>query len=295
MTLICYRDQSFTPDTWGVIEQAQGIIEEYEALGFSLTLRQAYYQFVSRDLIPNNLRSYKRLGNIINNGRMAGLLSWDAIEDRTRNLHEWQHYDSPLQAMRDTRRRYFIDRWDNQTIRPEVWIEKDALVGVITNVCAEFDVPYFACRGYGSQSEMWRAGQRCAEVLDRGQVPLILYLGDLDPSGWDMSRDIEERLALFAGESIEVIRLGLNKNQVDAYKPPPNPAKFTDSRAASYIREFGRSCWELDALDPRVIADLIRTALRAVIDEEAWAASGERMREERITLDGLIASISGDE
>lgn len=288
MSLICYREQKFTAPVLAVIEAASAIIEEYEAQGFSLTLRQLYYQFVSRDLLANTQQNYKRLGDIVNNARMAGLISWDQIEDRTRNLTEWQHYESPRQAMQDTRRRYHIDRWDNQPYRPEVWIEKDALVGVIEGVCGRFDVPFFACRGYTSQSEQWRAGRRLQGYAECGQQPIILHLGDHDPSGIDMTRDNQDRLNLFSGEDVEVRRLALNYSQVERYRPPPNPAKFTDSRAGGYVRRFGGHCWELDALEPRVIAQLIETELRSLIDDDAWAESERRQTAERATLDDLI-------
>lgn len=285
---IAYRDQKFSHPVLETIHAAQEIVNEYADQGFSLTLRQLYYQFVARDLIPNNLRSYKRLGDVINNARMAGLISWEAIEDRTRNVNNWQHRESPREALQAARSGYFIDRWDNQPFRPEVWIEKDALVGVIERVCGQFDTPFFACRGYTSQSEQWRAGQRFAETIERGQIPIVLHLGDHDPSGVDMTRDNADRLAIFAGEPVEVRRLALNFDQVERYRPPPNPAKFTDSRANAYMRAFGRHCWELDALEPAVIVALIRAELEGLIDPEAWDESAAREAAERAVLDRFI-------
>lgn len=291
MTLITYREQRFSLNVLEVISQAQVIISEYQDQGFSLTLRQLYYQFVSRDLIPNNLRSYKRLGDVVNNARMAGYISWDAIEDRTRNMTDWQHFDGPREAIEQARSGYFIDRWDNQPCRVVVLIEKDALVGVIEGVCNEYDVPFMACRGYMSQSEQWRLGRRLADYRERGQTPIVLHLGDHDPSGIDMTRDNVDRLALFADEEVEVRRLALNYDQVERYRPPPNPTKFTDSRARGYIREFGRSCWELDALEPRVIVALLRAELAALVDDDLWAETAERQQDERGVLDRFIEQL----
>lgn len=116
--------------------------------------------------------------------------------------------------------------------------------------------------------------QRRWVVLQRyrqnGQVPLVLHLGDHDPSGKDMTRDITDRLAEFSGAEIEVQRLALNMPQVEQYNPPPNPAKITDSRAEGYIEEFGTESWELDALEPTVIAQLIRDAVFAVRNADQW-------------------------
>ena len=165
---------------------------------------------------------------------------------------------------------YRVDKWARQPNRIEVWVEKDALIGVIEVPCRRLDVSYFATRGYTSQSEMWEAARRLQEWRDNGQTPIILYLGDHDPSGIDMTRDVIDRLDLFAG-SISVDRLALNWNQVEQYAPPPNPAKLTDTRADAYIAEFGLSSWELDALDPATLAGLIENAVEQFRDPDLWA------------------------
>lgn len=273
---IVYEEKKFSKSSMQIIDAANAIIEEYQAQGYMLTLRQLYYQFVSRDLVPNTMQSYKRIGSIVNDGRMAGEIDWDAIEDRTRNVRKPSTWDSPSSIMRAVVSQFAIDRWDMQTYRPEVWIEKDALVGVISDVCEEFQVPYFACRGYNSQSEQWAAGQRFENYIDRGQVPIVLHLGDHDPSGIDMTRDNESRLSLFAGTEVEVRRLALNWDQVQHYNPPPNPAKLTDSRADGYIKNFGGDSWELDALEPSVISELVRDAIKDLLIPEQWDKALEK-------------------
>jgi len=257
------------PTHLAVVKQANAIIQEYQAQGFILTLRQLYYQFVSRDLIKNTMREYKRLGSIINDGRMAGLIDWSALEDRTRNLETLAHWDSPTDIVEAVSQQYRIDKWARQPHRVEVWIEKDALAGVIEGVCQEFDVPYFSCRGYTSQSEMWAAGQRLLRYRKGKQPPVILHFGDHDPSGIDMTRDIRDRLQLFMG-GLELRRLALNFDQVEQYDPPPNPAKLTDSRIGAYLRDHGNESWELDALEPAVLVELIRNEVTGLIDQDAW-------------------------
>src|SRR5512139_1588276 len=160
MPKVCYVPKSFSSNSMSIIEKANEIIAEYARLGFDLTLRQLYYQFVSRALIPNKDTEYKRLGSIINDARLAGLIDWDAITDRTRNLRSLSHWDDPGDIIYSAARSYHINRWEDQEYRVEVWIEKDALVGVIEGVCTDLDIPYFSCRGYTSQSEMWAAAQR---------------------------------------------------------------------------------------------------------------------------------------
>jgi hypothetical protein len=253
-----YIEKKFKPSSLIIIDQANEIIDEYLADGLRLTLRQLYYQFVSRALIANKQKEYKRLGAIISDARLAGMIDWYAIEDRTRALRGNTHWQDPGQIIRAAVSSFRLDRWEGQRYRPEVWIEKEALVGVIAGICQELDVDYFACKGYVSQSEMWSASQRLQNYMDIGQEPVIIHLGDHDPSGIDMTRDIEERMSLLMDFGCSVQRIALNMNQIEDYSPPPNPAKLTDSRYSGYIKKHGSSSWELDALEPRVLRDLIR-------------------------------------
>jgi hypothetical protein len=273
MPKICYRQKKFSTDRQDLIDKANAIITEYAEQGFELTLRQLYYQFVSRDFIPNNMRAYKNLGDVINDARLAGLVDWNSIVDRTRNLISLSTWDSPSDIVEACAKQFRIDKWERQANRIEVWIEKDALVGVIEGVCNEVACPYFSCRGYTSQSEMWSAAMRLKKYIKGKQTPIILHLGDHDPSGKDMTRDIEDRLEEFAGKHIEVKRLALNMDQITQYDPPPNPAKVTDSRANAYMAEFGTESWELDALEPAVIATLIRDNVVANRNEALWDAA----------------------
>ncbi len=283
MPKICYVSKSFRSASQNIIDKANEIFAEYSAAGYILTLRQLYYQFVSRDLLPNNQKSYDKLGCIINDARLAGLVDWELMEDRTRNLREdpsWSSPESIISVCADTFR---IDKWKNQPYRPEVWIEKDALAGVFERVCQELQVPYFSCRGYTSQSEMWVAGQRLKKWVRARQTPIILHFGDHDPSGIDMSRDITDRLQMFMGGT-EFQRLALNMDQVEEFSPPPNPAKVTDSRAASYISIYGDESWELDALDPDTLAGLVRTAIEGIRDQGEWDIAIEEEEEHRRLL-----------
>jgi hypothetical protein len=269
------------------VATANGIISDYKAMGFSLTLRQLYYQFVSRDLIPNTIREYKKLGDLINTGRLMGLIDWDAIEDRTRNVKTINCWDDPQELLDASAAQYKEDLWATQDAHVEVWIEKDALTGIIEPICKELRLPYLACRGYLSQSEQYAAGKRLGKLARQGKTPIILHLGDHDPSGMDMTRDNQERLSMFARAHVEVRRLALNMDQVDQYGPPPNPAKDTDSRSDAYVAEFGDSSWELDALDPPVIAALIRDEVDGIVDLPAWNDAVDAEQTNRETLENV--------
>lgn len=283
MPFVTYVFKKFKPDSRARIGHANAIIEEYADQGFALTLRQLYYQFVSRDLLPNTVQSYKNLGTLISDARLAGLVDWDSIEDRTRAIRELAHWDSPSEIVTSCARQYRVAKWDWQTRYVEVWIEKDALVGVIEGVCRELDVPYFSCRGYTSQSEMWVAGQRLIGKEEAGKETIILHLGDHDPSGIDMTRDIRDRLELF-GSTVDVRRIALTQDQLDEYEPPPNPAKVTDSRYAKYAAEYGEESWELDALEPAVLRDLISDTVGGLIDRGGWDLAVKKEKADRRKL-----------
>lgn len=278
-----YKEIAFRASSLALIDKANEILGEYAARGLVVTLRQLYYQFVARDIIPNKQSEYDRLGSIVNDARLAGLIDWSYLQDRTRNLAKLSHWTDPGGVIESAARSYHRDLWEGQKHYLEVWIEKDALVGVIEGICEEWDVPYFSCRGYTSQSEMWAASQRLRLVEKAKRRTHIIHLGDHDPSGKDMSRDIQDRLALFRS-SATLERIALNMDQVEQYGPPPNPAKITDSRAAAYIEEFGGESWELDALDPDVLIGLIRDAIVGRLDVPMFERRKEVQEHEREKL-----------
>lgn len=282
MPKIQYKEIKFQQKSLDLIELVNQVVEEYQAQGYELTLRQAYYQLVARGYIPNNERSYKNIGSLINDGRLAGLIDWYSITDRTRNLRSNGHWDNPADVIASARYSYLLDKWEGQANYVEVWVEKDALVDIVGQACRPLDTPYFSCRGYTSQSEMWSAAQRFIHQRDR-ENRIIIHLGDHDPSGIDMTRDIQERLWLF-GADVEVKRVALTMNQIDTYNPPPNPAKLSDSRCGKYIEQYGDESWELDALEPQVITDLITNEVTAFRNDEIYQAVCDKESREKDEL-----------
>jgi len=335
---IRYEDWRPSADARIDIRRAEAVCQQYATDGYDLTLRQLYYQFVARAWIENSQKSYKRLGEIINRARLAGLLDWDYIVDRTRNLRGTSHWEAPGSGIDSAAYSYRLDKWADQPRRVEVWVEKEALAGVVQRVAAEHDVNWFSCRGYVSQSEQWAAARRMLGYLRGGQAVTVLHLGDHDPSGIDMTRDIRDRLQTFitqdwltehsrwfddgtsegtikvseilehiryqtdgAGEPIEVRRIALNFDQVQQYTPPPNPAKLTDSRANGYIAQYGYESWELDALPPEVLAQLVRDHIATIRDNDAYELIEAQERRERELLqqaagrwDDLVDFLGGE-
>ena len=258
------------------------IINEYAAQGYQLTLRQLYYQLVARDIIPNSDTWYKRLGEVVSQGRLAGFIDWDAIVDRGRTPVMPPHWSSPAAILESAARSYRLDRWEGQASHVEVWCEKDALSSVIEPVCERYHVRFMANRGYSSSTAMYDAAQRFNDAASRGKWPVVIYLGDHDPSGIDMSRDIRDRLELMTYElGVAVERLALNFDQVEEYQPPPNPTKLKDSRAMDYITLYGMESWELDALEPQVLDGMISGAIEQFMDLGLYERMVEREEGER--------------
>jgi hypothetical protein len=285
----CFVSKSFRDGSYDLIGSANEILDEYHADGFVLTLRQLYYQLVARGLIENSVRSYKRIGGLVSDARLAGLIDWAMIEDRGRELVIPPHWPSPYEILATAANQFAIDKWADQPNHIEVMVEKDALSGVLAPVCRSLDVGFTANKGYSSSSAMYEAGRRIKGKVRAGKRVFILYLGDHDPSGIDMTRDVGERVLMFSGETntddyrVLVNRLALNYNQVEALHPPENPAKDTDARYASYVERYGESSWELDAIEPRALASLVIKAVEGLRDADLWVKaldSEDEMRRE---------------
>jgi hypothetical protein len=281
-----YKRFRFQDKVLDLIATMQEIIAEYQAQGFVLTVRQLYYQLVARDIIENSQKSYKRITSIANDARLAGMLDWDAIEDRTRDFVRRTRWESGAHVLEAAASSYHIDMWFRQPRRVFCIIEKEALVGVLSPTCQSLDVPILAARGYPSCTVLREfAIEDLIPYLDEQDIT-ILHLGDHDPSGIDMTRDLQERISMFARSNIELVRVALNMDQIEERKPPPNPAKSTDSRFAGYVELYGDESWELDALPPDYLVELVKGEIEQRIDSDQWEAdqrvvarTQERIRE----------------
>jgi hypothetical protein len=282
-----YEAHHFQARTLAEIQTLDAIAEEYMAQDLVLTVRQLYYQMVSRGHVENTKQSYDRIAALVNDARLAGLIDWDSIEDRTREFEKRSRWNSPAEILNTVARTYHEDLWVGQPNRVFVIVEKEALAGVLSGVCEEFDVPLLAARGYPSGTILREFSQ--ADLLPavaKGQQPVILHLGDHDPSGLDMSRDIEERCRLFSADiEIRLDRIALNWDQIQELKPPPNPAKETDSRFKEYRKKFGDESWELDALTPTYLIDLVTKHVEALIEKPGlWKKRHKKIATERAKL-----------
>ena len=267
-----FIDKKFSKKSLDRLELVNMILDQYRGQGYDLSLRQLYYQLVARDYIENSQRSYKRLGNLVNDARLAGVVDWAMIADRGRSTDVNPHWENPGEIIESAARSFRRDKWENQPCHIEVMVEKDALSGVLWPVCSDLDIRFTANKGYPSASLLYSMSKRLLAAGRAEKKIFIIHLGDHDPSGIDMTRDLLERFELLTwdGLAFKVERLALNMDQVERYGPPENPAKVTDSRFKAYMVEFGESSWELDALEPAVLGDLVRDFVEDKIDQDKW-------------------------
>ena len=282
-----YGKMRLRDETKRLIADINVIINRYMAQGYTLSVRQVYYQLVAADMIKNNLNSYQKVAQAINDGRMSGMIDWDAIEDRNRNIATRSHWSDGKSILQDASRWFHMDMWETQEERVIVIVEKAALEGILGAVCSRFDVPILAARGYPSVSIL---REMAIEHIQRNehQAHTILHFGDHDPSGIDMTRDLEERLQLFCHDSdveLTIKRCALNMDQIEVLKPPPNYAKATDARFKGYQKLFGDESWELDAIEPAALDRLVTSEIETCIIDDLWEA---RKAEIELIRDKLI-------
>lgn len=254
------------------------ITEDYKNQGYKLTLRQLYYQLVAADIIPNQESSYKKIGAMLAEARMCGQVDWDIIEDRIRIPKMHSEFSGIPELIEAAIHSYRLNRWEGQPEYIEVWVEKDALAGILQPITNEYHIHLMVNKGYSSVSAMHDAAERIMAQQDEKQCT-ILYFGDHDPSGEDMVRDINDRLAEFGAE-VQIDKVALTMTQIQKYRPPPNPVKLTDSRAQSYISEHGSKSWELDALKPQILRNLVITNIEAHLDKGLFNEVKQREKDD---------------
>jgi hypothetical protein len=313
MAKLKYRPVGLTKENVERLELINSIIEDYASQGLVLSLRQLYYQLVTKNVIPNKQKEYKKLSVLITEGRMAGVVDWDAIEDRLRVPYTPSSWSNAKDIVDSAVNSFAMPRQFGQPVHIEVWIEKDALSGVLSRVTSPYHIPILVNRGYSSTSAMHDSFNRFYHAHKQGQKIRILYLGDHDPSGLDMVKDIEERILEFffgrhfeqgkrnkripynmfrvyleqIGLDFEIDQIALTKEQIRKYKPPHNPAKQTDSRYEKYHAEHGAKSWEVDALKPEVLNRIVEKGIAGYLDRDQFERMVKSEEKERNILKSI--------
>jgi hypothetical protein len=276
----------------------KGVLAKYT--GTAVTVRQLYYRLVAGGIIPNNLRAYKNLVAALTQWRRERKVPLSAFEDRTRGMNRldvgWRSDDPGswlaawLKRAVEQSESYRLARWYGQPERVIVAVEKQALEGPFTTVCEELAVDLAVCRGYPSLSFLHEvAGALSVGDHERdGRLNVIVYFGDLDPSGLNIPETVERDLSGMFGQQFEFVRVALTQEQVEQYSLIPAPVKLTDSRAEGFVAEHGHEVYELDALEPGVLQDLIRSAVSEHFDEGADEERDEAEEKGRTYIRGRL-------
>lgn len=267
-----------------LVTEVNSILSQYSG---RLSLRQVYYRLVSKHVIPNNINEYKGLSRHLVKARELGLVSWRRIEDRNRGTQggdygasfdyepDYENFIRERLGEAMSRAYHTIAKWDRQPKRVEVWIEKDALSALAHGVARRYNVTVCPSKGYSSFTYIMEAVNR----INRYDKPCtILYFGDYDPSGMDITRDLEERLVRYGCNNLNAVeRICLSIEQIEEHNLPPFPAKKSDARYEKFVEETGSDdAVELDALEPPILEAYIKEAIENKIDFEIWEENKTR-------------------
>lgn len=272
------------------------ILGQYD---YALTVRQIFYRLVSDpyNYIDNTINAYTNLDSHLVKMREEGAIPYNRIVDRTRKATGGDDEDSgnentyihgQIEGLRDIGLSYSKPMWETQKNYIEVWIEKDALIGSINGVTAEYNLTAFACRGYGSFSSMMDAINRFSGYPDKEKI--ILYFGDHDPTGLNITEVIQRKLIQYGGD-VEVRKIALSYEQVQEFNLTPLPTKKKDTRTNAYLYQYGDQCWELDALPPDEIPRLLEEEVKKYIDFDAWEERKEEIQSSQDYIDGEMEKV----
>ena len=284
------------PSYGEIVEASLEILKQYDT---PITLRQLYYRLVSRRMFPNTLNSYKRLSRIIVKAREREDIPLNAIEDRSRRIlgrgdvgyHSVEEFlRRRIKGFIDSWKEFTMPTWEDQPCYLLISLEKDALSRLVSQVANRYAVRTFPTRGYPSFSYVLRMAQYIRERL-KGKKTIVLYLGDFDPSGVDIERDLAERLRRYGAGDFTVKRVALTREQIIKYQLPPMPVKRSDARAPRFVAAYGDEAVELDALDPNELKRILAEAIEEHIDMELWRKREREIEELREWLRERLRSI----
>lgn len=269
------------------VEQRRQSLVRIVAGMWPMTVRQVFYQAASvHRLVPKTEAGYRQVQNDLVLMRRAKKLPYHWIADATRWQRKPRTYDSPQDAVRRTAETYRKALWARASIYVEIWLEKDALAGVIVPVTDKYDVPLMVSRGYASLTFLHSA----AECISAKSRPAYIYhLGDFDPSGVNAAETIEETLRKLAPRAeIHFERLAVTEAQIGLWHLPTRPTKQSDSRA----KGFGDISVELDAMEPARLRALVEDAILDHMPQaelEVLKVAEESERELLATWASLVA------
>ena len=272
-----YQIRSQTLEVW------IGILRVFDECGTPMTVRQVFYQLETRGIVPKTENGYKITAKNLLKMRKIRIIPYHFITDNTRWIRKprtYQHLSDFLEISRETYRRSV---WASQLVYVEIWIEKEALLGVVNNITSEYDVPLVPCKGYPSETLLYEA----ADDIKRQNKPVyIYYFGDYDPTGKDIPRHIEKTLRSFGAIfTFEVV--AVTEEQIHTYKLPTRPTKKKDTRA----KDWQGGSVELDALPPRILRDMVKKCIERHVDNKLLELTKKTEDFERETIEQMRSQL----
>jgi hypothetical protein len=269
-----------------LIDSMYAIAEETQPI----TGRGIGYKLFTAGLIPSMSTSeMQRVYRLLREARERFMVPWDWVVDETRQLERAPSWDDPDDYVRTVSRSYRRDFWKQQPARVEVWSEKGTVRGVLDPVLDEYGVGFRVMHGFSGATTLYSVAQD-----DDGRQFVILYVGDYDPSGLCMSeQDLPDRLARYGGDHVLLKRIALCREHLNDLPPFPASDKKRDPRYSWFVRNFGKRCWELDALDPNDLRTIVRQAIEEEIEPGAWARCADLEKAERQSLKQVLDAWKG--
>jgi len=281
-----------------------------------VTLRQLYYRLVSSGALGNRQAEYKRLGALMTRAREARVIPRTWIVDHVRATLKPSSWSGLADFGETIRQVYRKDFWERQAHHVEIFVEKDAVAGTIQPVTAENDVALRVCRGYASVSF---AGEIADEWARIEKPVFAYYCGDFDPSGFDIERDLREKLVRYSGLADEWRgvntdgwsaiedhansdasggfywrRLAVREADFQAFDLIPLPVKHRDSRSAGFLQQHGGHCAEVDALPPSELRRRVLEAIDGHIDVDEWNRLMDVEQAEQQSIEHFVAKLDLD-
>jgi hypothetical protein len=273
----------------GMAQRSLDLIEAMYAAAEAaqpITGRGIGYKLFTAGLIPSmGVNDMQRVYRLLKVAREQDHIPWEWIVDETRGVERVSTWANPAEYAECVARSYRRDFWNQQPYRCEVWSEKGTVRGVLAPVLDHYAVGFNPVHGFNSATQVYNSAQ------DDGDDLIVLYVGDLDPSGMFMSEeDLPKRLVEYGGDHITIRRIALTPEQVIDLPSFPATDKRKDPRYKWFIANHGNRCWELDAMDPNDLRDCVEGAIRALIEPTAWARCETVNKAEQESLRTIIAN-----
>jgi hypothetical protein len=280
------------------------ILEELRSF-WPLSDRQIHYQLLNNPPLihaskphsryRNDLRSYKALTDLLTRGRVSYEIRMEAIADETRPVVTWDVFEDPRQFVRRELnkfcRRYYRDLLQSQANHFELVGEKNTLKTILEPVAADFTVPLTISRGFCSLPPRAAIADRF-ELSGKDKLVLICVT-DFDPEGERIPHALARSLRDdFSIDDVELIKATLTAEQVqDLNLPPQTLAKESSVNYRRFVAEYGKNTYEVEALRPDKLQEIVRATIESAIDRDAFDAEIAAEKEDARFVQGLRTTV----